>query len=227
MMNAPLFSACWVTFKHEVLMIYRHFTQVMNPLLFFGIGVSLFPLGISPEPHVLQQMGPGIVWITVLLAILLGLERLFHDDLTDGWLEQWLLNPQPLALLLLVKLLAHWLMSVFPLVITATVLGVLFYLSKQALLVLMLTLLLGTPVLLFIGAIGKALTMNCRNSSLLVPLLILPLSIPLLIFGSSSVALANQGYPVLGQLAFLGALLALAIPLSPLAIATVLRMGVH
>lgn len=218
--------ASYLTFKHEVLLLYRHYAEVLNPLLFFVMVLSLFPLAISPDPHVLQNIAPGAIWIVALLSILLTLDRLFRDDLLDGSLEQLLLSPHSLSILLFAKIFAHWLMSSMPLIVIAPVLGLVLNLPFAALKVLIVSLLLGTPVLVFIGAIGRALTAHLRNSGLLIALLVLPFYIPVLIFGASSVEMASHGLNIAGQLAWLGVLLILTLPLAPLASAAALRVGI-
>jgi len=225
-MANSLWIACKLTFQQELLLVYRHLAEMLNPLFFFSMIICLFPLAITPDPHVLQLLAPGILWIAALLSVLLTLERLFRTDLQDGSLEQLLLSPQPLAPLVLAKLLAHWLMSAVPLILLAPLLGVTLHLAGPAIGVLMLSLLLGTPTLILLGAIGKALTFQLRNSSLLVTLLVLPLYIPLLIFGAGSVILASQGLDATAELAWLGVLLLLALPLAPMAIAAALRVGI-
>lgn len=225
-MSDSLWFASYFTFKHEVLLLYRHYPDILNPLFFFVIVLSLFPLGVSPDPHVLQNIAPGVIWIVALLSVLLTLDRLFRDDLLDGSLEQLMLSPHPLSLLLFAKLVAHWLMSSLPLIVFAPLFGLILHLPGVALKVLVFSLLLGTPVLVFMGAIGRALTAHLRNSGLLIALLVLPLYIPVLIFGASSVEMSSQGLNVAGQLAWLGVLLVLTLPLAPFATAAALRIGV-
>ncbi len=215
------------TLRLEALLIYRHYSQVLNPLLFYAMTISLFPLGLSPQPQLLHAVAPGVLWIVALLSILLSLHPLFEGDFADGTLEQLLLSPQPLSIIILAKLLAHWLLSVFPLILLALLFAPLLHLPLAAMGTLFASLLLGTPVLLLIGAIGKALTLGIRNSSLLVMLLVLPFYIPVLILGAGSVALAGTGLAVTGELAWLGAMLVLALPLAPLAIAAALRVGIN
>lgn len=214
------------TLRYELLLICRHYAQALNPLLFFAIMICLFPLGISPQPQLLHVLAPGLIWIVVLLAILLTLHPLFEADFFDGTLEQMLLSPQSLPIIILAKLTAHWLLSIFPLLLLALIFAPLLHLSIVAFSTLLISLLLGTPVLLLIGAIGRALTLGLRHSSLLVMLLILPFYIPVLILGAGSVLLASDNISVNGQLAWLGVLLALALPLAPLGIAAALRAGV-
>jgi heme exporter protein B len=188
--------------------------------------VSLFPFAVGSDPHMLQLIAPGVIWMVALLSVLLSLDRLFRSDLQDGTLEQLLVSPQPLTLLVSAKLLAHWLMSALPIVLLAPILGLLFHLSSHALVILWLSLLLGTPLLILFGAISRALTLRTRGGAILVALLSLPFYVPVLILGAGSVALANQDIAVSGQLAWLAALLFPALTLAPIATAAALRVGV-
>jgi heme exporter protein B len=195
-------------------------------LLFFILVVSLFPLGIGPSPQLLATIAPGVIWVAALLATLLSMERLFRSDFEDGALEHLLLSPHSLPLLVLAKVSAHWLVTGLPLLLVSPLLGVLLQLPASAIRALPLTLLLGTPALSLIGAIGVALTVSLRRGGVLLTLLVLPLYVPVLIFGTAAVAAAGAGLPTTGQLALLGALLALALTLAPLATAAGLRIGV-
>ncbi|MBB1074220.1 heme exporter protein CcmB [Rhodoferax sp. 4810] len=206
----------------------RRRTEVFTALLFFIIVVSLFPLGIGNDQAILRQLGPGVVWVAALLAAMLALERLFAADYEDGSLEQLLLTPQPLAWLVFAKIIAHWLLTGLPLVIIAPLIAMQYHLSASATHTLMLTLLLGSPILSLIGAIGAALTLGLRGGGILLSLLILPLYIPVLVYGakavsvSSTVASAGQPYFLL-----LGAELLLALLLAPLAAAAALRIALE
>lgn len=226
MHKTSLWLASWFIFKSELLLVYRNYSEILTSLIFYLIVISLFPLAITPDPKLLQAIAPGLIWVVALLSILMSLDRLFRTDLRDGSLEQMLLSPQPLMLFVLAKLLAHWIMSGLPLILLAPILGILFHLTNSALMVLVWSLLLGTPTLILLGAVNRALTGTLRNNGLLLMLLTLPLYIPILIFGASSVALANQGIDVTGQLAWLGVILLLALPLAPIAVAAALRLGV-
>ena len=203
----------------------RKRSELLNPILFFILVVSLFPLGIGPEPRLLGEIAPGIIWVAALLATLLSMERLFRSDFEDGALEHLLLSPHALSLLALAKVLAHWLVTGLPLILVSPLLGVLLHLPAEAIRVLPLTLLLGTPILSLLGAVGVALTVGLRRGGVLLTLLVLPLYVPVLIFGTAAVAAARAGLPVSGQLALLGAMLALALTLSPLATAAGLRIS--
>lgn len=221
-----MYTVFWLILRSEVLEIFRHWGELFNPWLFFVLVVSLFPLGVSPDPQVLQSIAPGILWVVVLLSILLSLERLFRADFFDGTLEQLLLSHQPLFLLVFAKLFAHWLVSALPLVVIAPVLAMTLHLPNAVFFTLVVSLLLGTPTLIFLGSIGRALTVGLRNSGLLVILLVLPFYIPVLIFGASAVSFAAQGLSATGQLAWLGVFLIFSLSLAPVATVAALRIGV-
>lgn len=204
----------------------RSRSELINPILFFILVVSLFPLGIGPGPKLLAEIAPGVIWVAALLATLLSMERLFRTDFEDGTLEHLLLSPHGLSFLVLAKVLAHWLVTGLPLILISPLLGVLLQLPGGALPMLALTLLLGTPILSLLGAIGVALTAGLSRGGVLLTLLVLPLYIPVLIFGTSAVAAAAAGLPASGQLALLGALLVLALTLAPFATAAGLRISV-
>ena len=189
--------------------------------------ITLFPLGIGPEPQLLARIAPGVVWVAALLASLLSLERLFRDDLLDGSLEQLLLLPTPLAITVAGKVCAHWLVTGLPLLLLSPLLALLLSLDFSTWRAVALTLLLGTPTLSFIGAIGAALTVGLRKGGVLLSLLVLPLSIPVLIFASGAIQAAANGMAIDGYLAILGALLAGSITLAPFAAAAALRISVH
>ncbi len=211
--------------RRDLQIAIRKRRELLNPILFFILVVSLFPLGIGPEPRLLGEIAPGIIWVAALLATLLSMERLFRSDFEDGALEHLLLSPHALSLLALAKVLAHWLVTGLPLILVSPLLGVLLHLPAEAIRVLPLTLLLGTPILSLLGAVGVALTVGLRRGGVLLTLLVLPLYVPVLIFGTAAVAAAAAGLPVSGQLALLGAMLALALTLSPLATAAGLRIS--
>ncbi|QFY90371.1 heme exporter protein CcmB [Magnetovirga frankeli] len=214
----------WII-RRDLLLAMRRRSDLFTTLFFFVIVVSLFPLGIGPELNTLRLIAPGVVWVAALLASMLALERLFAQDHNDGSLEQMLLSPQPVALLVLGKVLAHWLVTGLPLVIMAPLLGLQYDLSTQSLGVLILSLLLGTPSLSLIGAIGAALTLGLRGGGVLVSLLVLPLYIPVLIFGAGAVEASASGLGAASHLSLLGAILIGALLLSPLATAAALRIS--
>lgn len=218
-----LFAA---TCRREFLLSFRRKSDLVNPLIFFLMVATLFPLGVSPEPGFLAQLAPGVVWVAALLATLLSMDALFRSDYEDGSLEQLLLSPQPLFVVVLAKVLAHWMMTGLALTLMAPLLGMMLFLPAEGMPGLMLSLLLGTPTLSLVGAIGAALTVGLKKGGVLISLLVLPLYIPVLIFGSSAVQAAVTGLPLGGYLALLGALLALALGLAPLAISAALRISI-
>jgi len=211
--------------KRDLTLAYRRRQDLVNPMIFFIIVVSLFPLGVSPEKSFLQEAGAGVVWVAALLATLLSLDSLFRSDFDDGSLEQIVLTPQPLFIMVLAKICAHWLVTGVPLIILSPMLGVMMHLEFETIKVLMLTLLLGTPVLSLIGAIGAALTVGLRVGGVLISLLILPLYIPVLIFGTGTVQAAANMLPIDGYIALMGAIFALSLTMSPLAAAAALRIS--
>ncbi len=206
---------------------FRHRSDVFNPLLFFIMVVSLFPLGIGPEPNTLATIAPGIIWVAALLSAMLSLERLFKGDYADGSLEQMMLSPQPLSLMVLAKVTAHWLVTGVPLIVIAPLLGLLMHLEAQAYGALVATLALGTPILSLLGGIGVALTVGLPKGGVLLSLLILPLYIPVLIFATSAIDAASMALPYSGHLAILAALLVAALMLAPAAISASLRVSTN
>lgn len=212
--------------KRDLLLAFRHRGELANPLLFFLMIVTLYPLGVSPEPEMLRKIAPGVIWIAALLSALFSLENLFRSDFEDGALEQILLSAHPLSLLVLGKVLAHWLVSGLPMLLLAPLLGLLMSMSAPAISALELTLVLGTPLLSLVGAIGVALTVGLRRGGVLLTLLVMPLYIPVLIFATNAVIAAAANMPIAGQIYFLASLLVLAITLAPFAIASALRISV-
>ncbi len=212
--------------KRDLVLAMRRRTDILTTLFFFIIVVSLFPLGVGTEKEILRKIAPGVVWIAALLASMLALERLFADDHADGSLEQMLLTPQPVALLVLAKVTAHWLLTGLPLVLIAPLVGLQYHVGAGVTAVMMQTLLVGTPVLSLIGAIGAALTLGLRGGGILISLLILPLYIPVLVYGSGAVAESMAGGGELGayfQLLF--AFLILALVFAPWATAAALKIS--
>ena len=205
----------------------RRQADLVSALFFFIIVVSLFPLGVGPKMDMLRKMAPGVLWVAALLATMLTLPRLFGDDYRDGTLEQLVLAPQPLPVTVLGKMAAHWLTSGLPLTLLAPVLGLQFDLSADGLLVLTLALLVGTPSLSAIGAIGAALTLGLRGGGVLVSLLVLPLYIPVLIFGAGAVDAAVSGLGFEAHLSLLGALLAGSLFFAPWATAAALKISLE
>ena len=213
--------------RRDLLLAMRRKSEVLTALFFFMIVVSLFPLGIGPEPALLRKIAPGVLWVAALLATMLGLQRMFAPDHADGTLEQMALSPTPLGLLVGGKIAAHWLVSGLPLVLLAPVLGLQFDLDAGALGVLMLALLLGTPLLSLIGAIGAALTLGVRGGGVLLSVLVLPLYVPALIFGAGAVEAHISGLGAGGHLSLLAALLALAVFFAPWATTAALRIALE
>ena len=215
------------TLIRELLVVCGSPGDIVTPLMFFVIAVSLFPLGGDGDPAYLSSIAAGVVWVTALLAVMLSMESLFRRDFEDGTLEQLLLSPQPLYFHLLAKVIGHWLMTGLPLVLLSPVLAMMLSMPVDGIVPLMLGLLLGTPTLNLIGAIGMALTVGLARSGLLLAVLVLPLSIPVLVFGAGMVQTALNGLSFNGLTAVLGALLVLALILSPLAIGAALRISVN
>lgn len=209
----------------DLLLAFRRRAELLNPLLFFVLVITLFPLGIGARPDILLTIAPGIIWVSALLAALLSLDQIFRSDFEDGSLEQFLFSAQPVAILVLAKICAHWLVTGLPLILVSPLLAVFLGLSFEATGIMMLTLLLGTPVLSFIGAIAVALTVGLRKGGMLLSLLVLPLYVPVLIFAAGAVDAAASGLPVTAHLALLGALLALSVALAPFATAAALRIS--
>ena len=209
----------------ESRLLFRRPAELANPLVFFAIVIALFPLAVGPETNLLQTLSPGLIWVAALLAVLLSLDGLFRSDFEDGSLEQCVLSPQPLPLLVLAKVLAHWLFSGLALVLLAPLLALMLGLPGRCLPVLLLSLLLGTPVLSLLGAVGAALTVGLKRGGLLLALLILPLYIPVLILGTGALQASLQGLPATGQLLWLASLAALTATLTPFAIAAGLKIS--
>jgi len=205
----------------------RRRSDTFSTLIFFVMVVSLFPLGVGPEPQLLRTMAPGVLWVAAMLASMLSLPRLFADDHSDGTLEQMLLSTHSLAWLVLGKTLAHWIGSGLPLVLLSPVLALQFDLSASATGVLVLSLLLGTPILSLVGAMGAALTVGLRGASVLRSLLVLPLTIPVLIFGAGAVEAHNAGLGVTGHFSLLGALLIVTLMAAPWTAAAALRISME
>ena len=216
----------WIVVR-DLTLEWRRRTDVLSTLFFFVIVVSLFPLGIGPDLALLRTVAPGVVWVAALLASMLALARLFTSDFQDGTLEQLLLTPQPLYLIVLGKVLALWLFSGLPLALLAPVLGIQFGLSSDTLFVLVVSLLLGTPVLGLIGSIGAALTLGLRSSGVLISVLILPLYIPVLIFGAGAVDASIAGLSPSANLSLLGALFAITLVFAPWATAAALKISLE
>ena len=211
----------------DLLLALRRRSDIANSLLFFVIVVSLFPFGVGPEVNLLRAVAPGVLWVAALLASMLALSRMFAADFADGTLEQMLLAPAPLTVVVMGKVIAHWLLTGLPLVVLSPVLALQFDMPADAIGILAATLALGTPVLSLIGAIGAALTLGVRGSGVLTALLVLPLYIPVLILGAGAVDAAAGGLDVSAHLSLLGALLLFAAACAPWPIGAALRIAVE
>src|SRR5216683_5247087 len=216
----------WLVWR-DLILAWRRRADVLATVFFFVIVVSLFPLGIGPERETLRSIAPGVVWVAALLASMLSLGRIFGNDYQDGTLEQLLLTPQSTYLIVLGKILAHWLVSEVPLVIVAPLLGLQFGLSENTLAIIVVSLLLGTPVLSLIGSIGAALTLGLRSANVLVAILVLPLYVPVLIFGAGAIEASIGGLSAKPYLLLQAAALILAIVFAPWATSAALRISVE
>jgi heme exporter protein B len=212
-------------FVADLQIAFRRLSELANPLLFFVIVASLFPLALSPDAAELRSVGSGVLWVAALLSSLLALEGLFRADAEDGSLEQLILSPVPLGVTVLAKVTAHWLVTILPLIVLMPVLALSFYLPVEAMPIMALSLLLATPTLSVLVALGAALTVSLRRGGSIVGLLVLPLTAPLLIFGTRATDLSLHGEPAAGPLYLLAALAVLGIALGPIAIAAALKVG--
>lgn len=213
--------------RRDLRLAYRRRGELATPVVFFIIVTALFPLALGSEPQLLRRLAPGVIWVAALLASLIGQDSLFKSDYEDGSLEQMLLSPAELEWLTLLRVLTHWLVTGLPLVILSLLMGLLLNYPIGSLDVLAGSLLLGTPVLSFLGAVGAALTVTLRRSGMLLPILVLPLTVPVLIFGAAAAERAIQGEPIAAPLYFLAAMLVLAVTLAPFAIAGGLRVSLE
>ena len=227
MNRLSLISLLWLVIRRDLLLAMRRRADVLTTLIFFVMVVSLFPLGVGPEAEMLRKMAGGVLWVAALLSSMLSLPRMFAADHLDGTLEQMMLAPQSLTVMALGKITEHWMLSGLPLVLIAPVLGLQFDMSVAAILTLMLALLLGTPVLSMIGAVGAALTLGLRGGGVLVSLLVLPLTIPVLIFGAGAVEAVNSGLDAVSNFALLGAFLLFALVFTPFVAAQALRISME
>ncbi|WP_411728220.1 heme exporter protein CcmB [Methyloglobulus sp.] len=213
--------------RRDLVLAMRRRSEIANPVLFFILVITLFPLGIGAQPKLLQAIAPGIIWVSALLATMLSLDSLFRSDFDDGSLEQILLSPHPTSILVLGKITAHWLTTGLPLLIVAPLLAVFLGMPNQSLSVLLITLLLGTPILSLIGAVGVALTVGLRRGGMILSLLVLPLYVPVLIFASNAVEMASSGLPVTAQINILISMLLMALVLAPWPTAAALKMSIN
>ena len=214
-------------YTRDLRLAMRRRVEALLPVAFFVVAISLFPLGVGPEPQLLRQMAAGIVWVCALLASMLSVASLYGGDHADGSLEQMLLSGQPGVLIAAAKAAAHWTVTGAPLVLIAPLIGVLFDMQTRSLATLVAALLLGTPILSLLGGLGAALTLGLRSSGVLLILLILPLTIPALIFGAGAVGAVDAGLSAGGHFSLLGALLILTVLTAPLATALALRIALE
>lgn len=223
-----MLSAFWIVLKRDLLLALRRRNEVFTVLFFFIVVVSLFPLGIRLEEKVLTQIAPGVLWIAALLASTLALDRLFSSDYEDGTLEQLILAPHSLSIMVLAKIVAHWLLTGLPLVLVAPLVGLLYQMPSNSIGVAMLVLLLGTPVLSMIGAIGAALTLGLRGGGVLLAFIVLPLYIPVLVYGAGGISASMQeGVTIQPYLLLLLAFMVLSIIFTPIATAAALKISIE
>lgn len=214
-------------FMRDIIVAWRRRSDLSSIFFFFIIATSLFPLGLGTDPQLLHAIAPSVLWVCALLSCMLSLPRMFAADYVDGTLEQLIISNQPILLTALMKILAHWVLSGLPLVLIAPLIGLQFNLANNELLVLAFSLLLGTPVLSLIGSIGAALTLGLRGGGILIALLVLPLYIPVLVFGAGAVNAVSIGMSANGGLSLLGAMLALALIFAPLTASYALKVAVE
>ncbi len=215
------------TMSRDLKMAFRNPSSFLNPLMFFVISISLFPIAISPEAQTLSSMAPGIIWVITMLSVLLSLNSLFHYDYDNGVLEQMVISHHSLPLILLAKTLAHWTLSGLPIIILSPFLGMALFINSEGIYILVLTLFIATPCLSLIGSIGASLVVGIKNSGMLLSLLILPLYIPILIFATSAVSQSQSNLPIDGQLYFLGFILILSLLITPFLSAISLKISLE
>lgn len=213
--------------RRDLLLAIRYRGDLANPLIFFFVVIALIPLGLTPESRELSEIASGMLWIMALLASLLSLDGLFKDDFNDGTLEQIIILPQPLYFMILAKIIVHWMVTGLPLSLLAPILGMMLSLPESGYLPLTFSLLIGTATLSLLGSIGAALTLPLNREGLLLPLIIMPFYMPVLIFGSSTVELAIDGFSIMSPLAIMGSFLALSLLISPYVTACALRLSVQ
>jgi heme exporter protein B len=211
--------------KRDFALAYRQRAELMQPIMFFLMVVTLFPLAIGTNPQTLQLVSGAVVWVAAILSLLMGLDRLFRDDYMDGSLEQLILSPTPLYMLVLVKVLSHWLVNIIPLLVISPLLALFLNMTHTMYFTLILTLLLGTPIISLVGAIGVALTVGLQRSGVLVALLLIPLFIPLLIFATSAIDSASMNLPISFQLGIMASLLLFSLAIAPMVISYSLRVS--
>jgi len=223
-----MIKAFWIVLKRDLLLALRRRSEVFTVLFFFMVVISLFPLGVGSEDKTLKLIAPGVIWVAALLASTLALDRLFANDYLDGTLEQLVLIPHSLPVIVLAKMLAHWLLTGLPLVLIAPLVGLFYHLPTDSIWVMVLVLLLGTPVLSMIGAIGAALTLGLRGGGVLISLLVIPLYIPILVYGAGAVATSmKEGISIQPYVLLLSAFMLLSIIFSPWATAAALKISLE
>jgi heme exporter protein B len=225
--RAATSRAARLVFRRDLMLAWRRWDEVTQPLIFYVVVTTLFPLATTPDLSELRKISGGVVWVAALLSSLLALESLFRSDVEDGTMEQWVLSGQPLGWLLLAKVASHWVLTGLPLVVMSPIVGTALGLPFDAWGTLMLSLLLGTATLSVLGGIGAALTVGVRRGSVLLSLLVLPLAMPLLIFGSRAVTMVMDGESPVGPLQLLAAIFFLALSLGPLAMSAAIRISVE
>ncbi|MFZ8957822.1 MAG: heme exporter protein CcmB [Pseudohongiellaceae bacterium] len=225
--RSTLAGAVVATLRRDLLIAYKRKNDLFNPFMFFVLVATLFPIGISPEPEALGEISAGVLWISALLASLLAMDNLFRADFEDGSLELLMLSPHPLYFLVLAKNIAHWLVSGLPIVLVSPLIAYMLNFPEGAYSTLVLTLLLGTPVLSLLGSIGVALTVGLGSRGLILAVITLPMSVPVLIAGTLTVSQTLEGASLSGYLAIMGAMLVAALTLAPLASAAALRISVN
>ena len=225
--RSTLAEAVLATLRRDLLIAYKRKNDLFNPFMFFVLVATLFPIGISPEPEALGEISAGVLWISALLASLLAMDNLFRADFEDGSLELLMLSPHPLYFLVLAKNIAHWLVSGLPIVLVSPLIAYMLNFPEGAYSTLVLTLLLGTPVLSLLGSIGVALTVGLGSRGLILAVITLPMSVPVLIAGTLTVSQTLEGASLSGYLAIMGAMLVAALTLAPLASAAALRISVN
>lgn len=225
--RTPILEAAKLVFQRDLTLAWRRWDEVTQPLIFYVVVTTMFPLATTPDLNALREIGGGVVWVAALLASLLALEALFRADVEDGSTEQWVLSGQPLGYLLLAKVAAHWVLTGLPLVIMSPIVGTALGLPTEVWGVLMLSLLMGTGTLSLLGGIGAALTVGVRRGSVLLSLLVLPLAMPLLIFGARAVQMQLDGDSPAGPLQLLAAIFFLTLSLGPIAMSAAIRISVE
>ena len=215
------------TISSDLKMAFRNPSSFLNPLMFFVISISLFPIAISPESETLSRMAPGIIWVITMLSVLLSLNTIFHYDFDNGVLEQMIISHHSLSLILLAKTIAHWMLSGLPIILLSPFLGMALFLDFDSIIILLLTLIIATPCLSLIGSVGASLVVGIKNSGMLLSLLILPLYIPILIFATSAISQSQSNQMIDGQLYFLGFFLVVSLIITPFLSAISLKISLE